>query len=223
MGYNISGVVINKNLKGCDIELSKLLQLDLEFICEIDFETASENWKKEGIIDVYFSDCGTFIFSNFDLCNDESFFYPESHTLTFTYSETSMSFYFGYSVNEKLIRSKMSVADEIIFEQGLRLKVEDENKDISEVIWKQIEMVLGKSFSEINLEEKAKRYQIISPKVESETEQTATEENKNSVINSSEKKSKKNNGLVKLYLLVSFAILLVFGLIYVIYTILMLP
>lgn len=117
----------------------------------------------------------------------------------------------------------MSVADEIIFEQGLRLKVEDENKDISEVIWKQIEMVLGKSFSEINLEEKAKRYQIISPKVESETEQTATEENKNSVINSSEKKSKKNNGLVKLYLLVSFAILLVFGLIYVIYTILMLP
>lgn len=57
MSYNISGVVINKNLKGCDIELSKLLQLDLEFICEIDFETASENWKKEGIIDVYFSDC----------------------------------------------------------------------------------------------------------------------------------------------------------------------
>ena len=223
MGYNISGIVINKDLENLNVDLQKILNLDLEYECDIDFETASENWKDENIVDVYSSKNGTLIFTNFERCFDECFSFADAHILTFAISETSMSFYFAYSINEKLIRSLAFTDDEIVHEQGLRLKVEDENEDISEVIWKQIEMVLGKSYWEINIEEKAKRYRIITPKVEIETEQIETEENKKSVINTSEEKSKKNNGLVKLYLLVSFAILLVFGLIYVIYNILMLP
>lgn len=220
MGYNISGIVINKCLKNRESDLSNILRLDLEYDCEVDFETASANWKDDGIIDVYFGDNGTFIFTNFELCYDESYFYPESQTLTFTFSETSMAFYFGYSINEKLIRSIMYAENEIIFEQGLRLKIEDENEDISEVIWKQIEMVFGKSFWEIELEEKAKRYRI---KNTTEIEEPIIKENTAPINNHSKNIASKSNGLIKLYILVSLAILLIFGLIYVIYNIIMLP
>lgn len=220
MGYNISGVVINKCLKNHESDLSKLLRLDLEYDCEIDFETASENWKDDEIIDVYFGDNGTLIFTNFELCNDESYFFAESQTLTFTFSETSMAFYFGYSINEKLIRSKMYVENEIIFEQGLLLKIEDENEDISEVIWKQIEMVFGKSFWEIELEEKAKRYRI---KNTTEIEQPIIKEHAIPINKHSKNITPKKNGLIKLYILVALAILLLFGLIYVIYNLFMLP
>lgn len=68
MGYNISGIVINKNLREEIEELSKILNLNLEFVKEIDFETASENWKDEGIIDLYFGEDGTLIFANEYVC-----------------------------------------------------------------------------------------------------------------------------------------------------------
>lgn len=223
MGYNISGIVINKNLDNIDKDLSKILNLELKYEKEIDFETASENWKYENIVDVYSSKNGTLIFTNYKRCFDESYSYVNAHLLTFAISETSMTFYFAYSINEKLIRSVVFADDEIVHEQGFRLKVEDENEDISEVIWKQIESLLGESFEKIPLEVKAKRYQIINHKITEETEPILPQKNIDYFVETEKNNSEKNNGLIKLYLLVSFAILLVFGLIYVIYTISMLP
>lgn len=159
MGFNISGVVINKSLENNNEELSKILGLNIDFKREIDFETASENWKEEGIVDVYFGEKGTLVFANHDLCL-EGYSYPQANILTFALSETSMTFSFGYSENDNIIRSKMDVNGEIIDENGEKLQVENENDDISEVIWKQIETVLGKSFWSIEPEEKAYRFLI---------------------------------------------------------------
>jgi len=159
MSFNISGVVINKSFEDNKEELSKVLGFNIDFEKEIDFVTASENWKEEGIIDVYFSEKGTLIFANYDLCL-EGYSYPQINILTFALSEASMTFSFEYSENDNIIRSKMDVNGEIIDENGEKLQVENENDDISEVIWKQIETVLGKPFLNIELEEKAFRFLI---------------------------------------------------------------
>src|SRR5690606_28193651 len=159
MSFNISGIVINKSFEDNKEELSKVLGFNIDFEKEIDFVTASENWKEEGIIDVYFSEKGTLIFANHNLCL-EGYSYPQINILTFALSETSMTFSFEYSENDNIIRSKMDVNGEIIDENGEKLQVENENDDISEVIWKQIETVLGKPFLNIELEEKAFRFLI---------------------------------------------------------------
>lgn len=160
MGFNISGIVINKNLKEQQQELSKMLNLDLKFSEEIDFETASENWKDEGIIDVYFGENGTLVFVNEDLCLGNGYSYPDTSILTFAMSETSMAFNFEYTENEKHIRSKMVVNEEVIDEEGIKLKAEYENDDTSEHIWQQLSLVLGKSFWSIEPDEKAYRFLI---------------------------------------------------------------
>ncbi|WP_262679394.1 hypothetical protein [Flavobacterium macacae] len=43
MGFNISGIVINKNLGNNKDQLSQILNLNLDFDRKIEFETASEN------------------------------------------------------------------------------------------------------------------------------------------------------------------------------------
>jgi hypothetical protein len=96
MGFNISGIVINRNLENRTDELSKILDLDLDFESEIDFETASENGKDEGIIDIYYSENGTLVFAEADLCLS-AYSYPDTAIFTFALFETSMTFFFAYS------------------------------------------------------------------------------------------------------------------------------
>ena len=47
-------------------------------------------------------------------------------------------------------------------DEGEKLHVEKEEDDTSEIIWNQIEQVLGKKFWDIDYEEKAYRYKFIS-------------------------------------------------------------
>ena len=163
MGFNISGIVINKNFEKNINELSKILNLNLEFDKEIDFETASENWKDEGIIDVYFGNNGTLIFANEDLCLGNGYSFSGTNILTFALSETSMAFNFGYTENGNNIRSKMEVNGEIIDENGNKLEIENDEEDISEIIWKLISEILGISFESIETNEKAFRFSIKEP------------------------------------------------------------
>lgn len=159
MGFNKSGIVINKNLEKNIVELSKILNLNLVFQEEIDFETASENWKDEKIVDIYFGENGTLLFLNEDLCLNDGYAYPNTNILTFAMSENSMAFNFGYTEDGNNIRSKTEVNDEIIDEYGNKLDTENEG-DISEIILKLISEVLGNSFEKIELNEKAYRFLI---------------------------------------------------------------
>jgi hypothetical protein len=157
MGFNISGLAINNNYENDFEKLQKQLGWHLEKQSEIDFETASSNWKEEGICDVYFSEKGTLLFISMDRCT-ESFSLPNDNTLTFALSETSMAFNINYCEKGIEKRSIMEVNDERLEDEGEKLEVENRSEDTSEIIWNQIEVVISKSFWQIEPDEKAVRY-----------------------------------------------------------------
>lgn len=165
MGFNISGLAINKNYEREFDQLQKELGWNLEKQSEIDFETASSNWTDDGICNVYFTEKGTLMFIGMDMCT-ESFPLKNDNTLTFALSETSMAFNINYCENGVEKRSMMEVNDERMQDEGEKLEVEDESEDTSEIIWNQIEKVIGKSFWDIEPDEKAVRYVLKQVKIE---------------------------------------------------------
>lgn len=157
MGFNISGLAINKNYENDFSQLQKELGWNLEKQSEIDFETASSNWTEDGICDVYFSEKGTLMFINIDKCS-ESFPLKNDHTLTFALSETSMIFNLNYCENGIEKRSILEVEDNRMQDEGKILAIEKSSEDTSDIIWNQIEVVIGKRFWDIEPDEKAVRY-----------------------------------------------------------------
>lgn len=157
MGFNISGLAINKNYEKEFDLLQKELGWNLEKQSEIDFETASSNWTEDGICNVYFTEKGTLMFIGMDMCT-ESFPLKNDNTLTFALSETSMAFNINYCENGVEKRSIMEVNDERMTDEGEKLEVEGKSEDTSEIIWNQIEQVIGKRFWDIEPDEKAVKY-----------------------------------------------------------------
>ncbi|PKB42494.1 hypothetical protein AX016_0661 [Cellulophaga sp. RHA19] len=173
MGFNISGLAINKNYENDFEKLQEELGWNLEKQSEIDFETASSNWTEDGICDVYFSEKGTLLFISMDMCA-ESWVLKNNNTLTFALSETSMAFNINYCENGIERRSIMEVNDERMQDEGEKLSIEDKSEDTSEIIWNQIEVVIGKRFWDIEPDEKAIRYvfgkaKVAEPKTESQS------------------------------------------------------
>ncbi len=170
MGFNISGLAINKSYENDFEKLQEELGWNLEKQSEIDFETASSNWTEDGICDVYFSEKGTLLFIGMGMCA-ESWALKNNKTLTFALSETSMAFNINYCENGIEKRSIMEVNDERMQDEGEKLGIEDKSEDTSEIIWNQIEVVIGKRFWDIEPDEKAVRYvfskaKIAEPKTE---------------------------------------------------------
>ncbi len=157
MGFNLSGLAINRNFEKDFDKLQEELGWNLEMQSEINFETASSNWKDDGICDAYFSERGTLLFVSMDRCG-ESWPLKNYNTLTFVLSEISMAFSFNYCEHGILKRSIMEVEDERLQDEGERLEVEDRSEDTSELIWNQIEVVTGKRFWDIETDEWAVRY-----------------------------------------------------------------
>jgi len=165
MGFNISGLAINKNYENDFDQLQKELGWNLEKQSEIDFEKASSNWMEDGICNVYFTENGTLMFIGMDMCRD-SFPLKNDNSLSFALSETSMVFNINYCEKGIEKRSIMEVNDERIIDEGEKLEVEIKSEDTSEIIWNQIEKVIGKRFWDIEPEEKAVMYTFNKEKVE---------------------------------------------------------
>ncbi len=177
MGFNLSGLAINKNYENEFDKLQEELGWNLEKESEVDFETASANWTEEGVCNVYYTDKGTLIFINMDMCA-ESFPLKKDNTLTFALSETSMVFNVNYCEYGIAKRSILEVNDERMQDIGETLEVEDTSEDTSEIIFNQIETVIGKSFWNIEPDEKAIRYKFNRVKMNSQ--KNKHKENKNS-------------------------------------------
>jgi hypothetical protein len=161
MGFNLSGIVISKNYKDNVSELQEQLGLNLELDREISFLEASANWKDRRICDIYFGEQGTVLFVSMDMCVDECWFIEDGNTLTFALSETSMAFSFNYYEADKLVRAFMEVEGQRLSEEGEKLSIEETEDDSSEIIWKQLGVVLGQTFWSVNQDEKAFRYNIV--------------------------------------------------------------
>lgn len=177
MGFNISGLAINKNYENDFDSLQKELGWNLKKETEIDFETASSNWKDDGICDVYFSENGTLLFISMEMCT-ESFPLKNDNSLTFALSETSMAFYINYCENGIEKRLIMEVNDERMQDEGEKLGVENNAEDTSEIIWNQLEVVIGKRFWVIEPDEKATRYLFVHENITN----TEPETNTNAVV-----------------------------------------
>jgi hypothetical protein len=177
MGFNIYGLAINKNYENDFDSLQKELGWNLKKETEIDFETASSNWKEDGICDVYFSENGTLLFISMEMCT-ESFPLKNDNSLTFALSETSMAFYINYCENGIEKRSIMEVNDERMQDEGEKLEVENNAEDTSEIIWNQLEVVIGKRFWVIEPDEKATRYLFVHENITN----TEPETNTNAVV-----------------------------------------
>jgi hypothetical protein len=169
MGFNISGLAINKNYEKDFGQLQKELGWYLVKEAEIDFETASSNWTKEDICNVYFSEKGTLMFIPMEI-SAQSFPLKGNNTLSFALSETAMAFNVNYCENGIEKRSIMEVEGNRMIDKGEKLQVEEKSEDPSEIIWNQIEVVMGKRYWDIELDEKAVRYIFSKEKKENITE-----------------------------------------------------
>lgn len=157
MGFNIAGVVINKNYDDKIEELGKSIGLKLTFEKEVSFKEASSNWKEDGVCDIYFAENGTFLFLSKQKCL-WGHRIENQNVLTFCYSETSMDFrlkYFEGFIRRRSIRESNGVID---IQKGNPLPEEATNVETSELIFAKIADVLGQKFWDIDFTSKAFRY-----------------------------------------------------------------
>jgi hypothetical protein len=157
MGFNISGIAINKSFKDNFDELLANFNWDVVFHEEVTFEEASKNWKDKELCDVFFTETGTLLFVNMDLCI-EPWRLKDCNVFTFTLSETSMAFSIQYSENLALKRSIMEVNGERLEDSGDSFDFENEIPDTAEIIWRQLGIMLGKSFWDIDFQAPCHRY-----------------------------------------------------------------
>ena len=160
MGFNIAGIIVNKNYDNKIEELGNSLGLNLIFEKEITYEGATGNWKDDGICDIYFAENGTFLYLPFDMCATESYAIENQDVLTFAYSETSMAFTFDYFENGNFRRKIFEAEGERIYERGEPLPEEALHTEVSELIFDKIGTVLGQRFWDIDFNAKAFRYKI---------------------------------------------------------------
>lgn len=157
MGFYLSGVVLNKNFQNNFEELQTELGWKLKKGEEIDFETASENDKEEEFCDVYYTENGTILFVEMDMCTQP---YPivGCNTMAFAMADSSGAYNLDYCENGVVKRSIMEVDGNRVQDTGNALTVEEKSSDVSEIIWNQMETMIGKRFWDIEPEEKANRY-----------------------------------------------------------------
>ena len=158
MGFNISGLVIDKNYQNDLKQLEEILEENLIFEKEVDYEEGSENWKYDDYCDIYFSEKGTLIFLSMERGAFE-FKIKNQKAFSFVLSEMSMTFAVNYTDNEKIIRSFVETEDgERPQDIGDKLTFEKTEKDVSELILHLVEATLGEHLWKIDLEEKCQRY-----------------------------------------------------------------
>lgn len=168
MGYNVSGIIINNNFQRKVDVVSKKLNLNLRFEKEVVFETASENWKKDGIYDFYFTEVGTLIFTSSPLMVLETVT-KDINLLVFGISESAMAFVVHYYENGQLLRSIVSHEGSILRDKGEKLEVEKEARDVMKTIMLLSKKLLGQELLEIAYSETASRY------IKNENEKIITE------------------------------------------------
>lgn len=161
MGFNIAGLVINKNYQDDLASLENILNKKLVFEKEVDFEQGSENWKEGDYCDIYFTTDGTLVFLSMEQSAFE-FLVPKQKTLSFVLSEMSMTFSINYTRNQYLIRSVVETEGEVVESKGDSLEFEDTESDKSELIYHLMEEVLGIRFWDIDYDEKCYRYNLES-------------------------------------------------------------
>lgn len=159
MGFNISGLIINKNYKDNLSDLESILGQKLAFKKEVTYEEGSENWKEDKYCDIYFSEKGTLIFLSMEKGGCE-YYAKDKDTFSFVLSEMTMTFSINYVQKGTLIRTIVEAEDELLENEGSPFDFEENEEDKSELIYHLFEKTLGEDFDSIDLEVPCLRYSI---------------------------------------------------------------
>jgi hypothetical protein len=159
MGFNFTGIAINKNYQDKIEEIEGILEMKLTFKEEIYFENAMSNHKPDNACDIYFSENGTIAFLGEPIQPDLNSLSIDRQIASFMASETAMVFGLEVSQNGALIRSMTEFNGDRMDDEGEPFKEENEG-DGMEVVFQGIANTINKSFWGIEPDEKAYRYTI---------------------------------------------------------------
>lgn len=161
MSLNISGLAFNTNFDKNIEGLSQVLNWDLAFVQEINFEAASSNFKDEAFLDVYYGQEGSIVF----LSSMEKFNAAKTRgikALNFNVSDTTKTYLLQVLEDGNSLRFKQANQDAVTQSVGEPLEIEKAIPDISEQIFHTMESVTGSRFNEIDPQAVCYRYRIIN-------------------------------------------------------------
>lgn len=157
MGYNFTGLTIDKNFDRDPEKVLEFLKLPLTYEREIDFESGS-GYKDDGYFDIFFSDKGTTIYTYEPMEVDPNQSMGCS-ILSYMVSATAMAFFMSLDKNGKRVREVTDHEGDISSNIGDPLAVE-KDEHLMESIVKLKDEMFGMSFYEMPLEYKGYRYKL---------------------------------------------------------------
>ena len=159
MGFNFTGIAINKNYKDKIEEVEQILEMKLTFKEEIYFENAMSSHKPDDACDIYFSEDCTIAFMAEPIQPDINSLSTDWQIASFMASETAMVFGLEVAKNNTSIRSMTEYNGDRMDDEGERF-IEEDKGDGMEVVFQGIANTINKSFWGIEPDEKAYRYTI---------------------------------------------------------------
>ncbi|MFJ1473546.1 hypothetical protein ACILE9_04710 [Capnocytophaga cynodegmi] len=155
MGWNIAGLLINRKID--EREICHLIENEIAYSDEVDFEEATSSFRDENTIDVLQTEKGALILMDMEAQPDISNFKGE--IILFIVSEVSDTYYFEKYTNGRLDRKYIYSQGEIFEDEGEGIIKEDE--DVVDLIWEFTDKYLQNNFSETIFEQKFKRYLLL--------------------------------------------------------------
>ncbi len=172
---NLAGLAINRNYAESIRELEKALGLKLEKEGDFTFDDAWSNNKNEDIFDIYFSPAGTLIIMDTEWASNQ-WEVENQQSLTFIIETVSMTFNFIYCEGKEEKRNIVELNGERLMDSGSRLPVEEDNKDIENMIYAQISKIIEEDCMSIEPDAKIIRYKLIKEEASQNQEKPAAEQ-----------------------------------------------
>lgn len=154
MGFNISGILIKSETVETNIE--NILDHELAFFKEIDFEEATSSYRDENTVDILQTQTGTLIITELGQVYDISNF--DGEIIQFMISDVSDTYYFEKYTNGNLDRKYINSQGEIAENEGNGIIKEDD--DMMTLVWELTDDYLQNNFLENMFEIKFKRYKL---------------------------------------------------------------
>lgn len=175
MGFNVAGLVIDKDYQQDLPSLERILGVRLVPEGEVSYEEASENYKEGDYCDVYFCEQGTIVYTNVEFTLGK-YVAKGQKVLAFTWYEISDAFYLRYSEDGMVKRTKMVAEGEVSLDEGEPLPEElhlaaqpkptdeedwGEMDNTPEVIEALFESLIGMSIYAVEPDCKCYRYRML--------------------------------------------------------------
>lgn len=148
MSMYISGIALNKDFSRNLNELTEAVNLKITPKGQTNFKMASTAWVEQDQAYIYCAPGATLLFLHPDHCT-EAFPVKQLNTLAFAISEADMTSEMHYTHNGFHSRSLIEQEGEIIDEEGDELENEENSGDVQEMIWDQLDEILGLNFWDV--------------------------------------------------------------------------